>query len=71
MKDLVLKTNGEYSRGLGAIKVFQIDWVLFLSAILISIAGLVTMNSLPETILILKTNHMDFNFNSGFFLPVF
>ena len=45
MKDLVLKTNGEYSRGLGAIKVFQIDWVLFLSAILISIAGLVTMNS--------------------------
>lgn len=45
MKDLVLKNGGEYSRGRSVIKVFQIDWVLLLSAIFIAIAGLVTMNS--------------------------
>ncbi|MBU6431663.1 FtsW/RodA/SpoVE family cell cycle protein, partial [Patescibacteria group bacterium] len=45
MKDLRLKTGNEYFRGLGVMKIFQIDWVLLLSAIFIAIAGLVTMNS--------------------------
>lgn len=34
-----------YSNLRGSLKVFQIDWVMFVSAVLISTAGLITMNS--------------------------
>lgn len=45
MRDLFLKDDSEQARGKNVFKVFQIDWLLLFSAILISIAGLVTMNS--------------------------
>lgn len=45
MTGLDLKNGGRYSNFHGSLKVFRIDWVMFVSALLISIAGLVTMNS--------------------------
>lgn len=45
MKDLYLKTCNKYFLNKGALKVFHIDWILFLSAFFIAIAGLITMNS--------------------------
>ena len=45
MISLDLKNAGKHSNFHGLLKVFHIDWVMFVSAFLISIAGLITMNS--------------------------
>lgn len=45
MKDLFLKSENDRVLGNTTLKIFQIDWILLFSVILISIAGLVTMNS--------------------------
>lgn len=45
MKKLDFKTTTEFTRVQNVPRIFHIDWTLLISAILISIAGLVTMNS--------------------------
>ena len=40
-----LKVINDYSRDQSVFRFFKIDWLLLVSAVLISIAGLVTMNS--------------------------
>lgn len=45
MNKLSLKAIMGYSRSQSVFRFFKIDWLLFASAVLISIAGLITMNS--------------------------
>lgn len=45
MNRISLKVVSGYSRDRSTFRFFKIDWLLFVSAVLISIAGLVTMNS--------------------------
>lgn len=45
MIDLSLNKDSKYSNARGFLRVFNIDWVMLIAVILISVAGLVTMNS--------------------------